>query len=151
VVTGNPVRQTVLDVAETALCRACADEVLRLVVFGGSQGARVFSELMPAVVGELSGAVRRKLEIVQQCRPEDLDAVRAAYRELGVEVELQPFFADMPQRIARSHLVICRSGASTSPSFQSSAARPCWCLCRPRSITTSCAMPRRSRPPEPDG
>jgi UDP-N-acetylglucosamine--N-acetylmuramyl-(pentapeptide) pyrophosphoryl-undecaprenol N-acetylglucosamine transferase len=113
VVTGNPVRQAVLDVADRPYAAPGADEVLRLVVFGGSQGARMFSELMPAVVAELSGAVRRKLEIVQQCRPEDLDAVHAAYRELDVEAELQPFFADMPLRIARSHLVICRSGASS--------------------------------------
>jgi UDP-N-acetylglucosamine--N-acetylmuramyl-(pentapeptide) pyrophosphoryl-undecaprenol N-acetylglucosamine transferase len=113
VVTGNPVRQAVLDLAQAPYSAPAADDVLRLVVFGGSQGARVFSEMMPAVVGELSGAVRRKMEIAQQCRPEDLDAVSAAYRELGVEAELQPFFADMPQRIARCHLVICRSGAST--------------------------------------
>jgi UDP-N-acetylglucosamine--N-acetylmuramyl-(pentapeptide) pyrophosphoryl-undecaprenol N-acetylglucosamine transferase len=113
VVTGNPVRQAVLDVAQTPYAAPAADEVMRLVVFGGSQGARVFSDIMPAIVGELSGAVRRKLEIVQQCRPEDLDAVQAAYRELGVKVELQPFFADMPQHIAKAHLVICRSGAST--------------------------------------
>ncbi|MFW6076510.1 MAG: undecaprenyldiphospho-muramoylpentapeptide beta-N-acetylglucosaminyltransferase [Hyphomicrobiales bacterium] len=113
VVTGNPVRQAVLDVAETPYTAPAADEVMRLVVFGGSQGARVFSELVPAAVAELSGAVCRKLEIVQQCRPEDMDRVQAAYDELGVTVELQPFFADMPQRIANAHLVIGRSGAST--------------------------------------
>jgi UDP-N-acetylglucosamine--N-acetylmuramyl-(pentapeptide) pyrophosphoryl-undecaprenol N-acetylglucosamine transferase len=113
VVTGNPVRQTVLDVAGAPYEAPAADEDFRILVFGGSQGARMFSEIMPAVVGALSGAVRRKLEVVQQCRPEDLEAVRAAYQGLGVEAELQPFFADMPLRIARSHLVICRSGAST--------------------------------------
>jgi UDP-N-acetylglucosamine--N-acetylmuramyl-(pentapeptide) pyrophosphoryl-undecaprenol N-acetylglucosamine transferase len=112
-VTGNPVRRQVLDVADAAYAAPAADEVLRLVVFGGSQGARMFSEIMPAAVAELSGAVRRKLEIVQQCRPEDLERVRAAYDELGVAAELQPFFADMPQRIAHAHLVICRSGASS--------------------------------------
>ena len=112
-VTGNPVRRQVLDVAETPYAAPSADEVLRLVVFGGSQGARMFSEIMPAAVRELSNAVRRKLEIVQQCRPEDLERVRAAYDELGVKAELQPFFADMPQRIAHAHLVICRSGASS--------------------------------------
>jgi UDP-N-acetylglucosamine--N-acetylmuramyl-(pentapeptide) pyrophosphoryl-undecaprenol N-acetylglucosamine transferase len=113
VMTGNPVRQAVLDVAEAPFAAPAPDEALRLLVFGGSQGARMFSEMMPAAVGELSGAVRRKLEIVQQCRPEDLERVRAAYQALGVEVELQPFFTDMPQRIAKAHLVICRSGAST--------------------------------------
>jgi UDP-N-acetylglucosamine--N-acetylmuramyl-(pentapeptide) pyrophosphoryl-undecaprenol N-acetylglucosamine transferase len=112
-VTGNPVRQQVLDVADAPYAAPAADETLRLVVFGGSQGARMFSEIMPATVAELSGAVRRKLEIVQQCRPEDLERVRAAYDELGVKAELQPFFADMPQRIAHAHLVICRSGASS--------------------------------------
>lgn len=112
-VTGNPVRRQVLDVADAPYAAPSADEVLRLVVFGGSQGARMFSEIMPAAVAELSGAVRRKLEIVQQCRPEDLERVRIAYGELGVTAELQPFFADMPQRIAHAHLVICRSGASS--------------------------------------
>jgi UDP-N-acetylglucosamine--N-acetylmuramyl-(pentapeptide) pyrophosphoryl-undecaprenol N-acetylglucosamine transferase len=113
VVTGNPVRRSVRDVAGAPYAAPAADEVLRLVVFGGSQGARVFSQVMPAAVGEMSGAVRRKLEIVQQCRPEDMERVQAAYQKLGVTVELQPFFADMPQRIARAHLVIGRSGAST--------------------------------------
>jgi UDP-N-acetylglucosamine--N-acetylmuramyl-(pentapeptide) pyrophosphoryl-undecaprenol N-acetylglucosamine transferase len=112
-VTGNPVRRQVLDVADSPYAAPAADEVLRLVVFGGSQGARMFSDIMPAAVAELSGAVRRKLEIVQQCRPEDLERVRAAYDELEVTAELQPFFADMPQRIAHAHLVICRSGASS--------------------------------------
>jgi UDP-N-acetylglucosamine--N-acetylmuramyl-(pentapeptide) pyrophosphoryl-undecaprenol N-acetylglucosamine transferase len=83
------------------------------VVFGGSQGARFFSELMPLVVGEMPIALRRHLAIVQQCRLEDLPSVRAAYNRLGIEAELQPFFPDMPQRIAESHLVICRSGASS--------------------------------------
>ena len=113
VATGNPVRQAVLDVANAPFSEPAADEALRILVFGGSQGARVFSELVPTAVAELSGAVRRKLEIVQQCRPEDLERVGAAYRDLGVEVELQPFFADMPKRIAHAHLVIGRSGAST--------------------------------------
>jgi UDP-N-acetylglucosamine--N-acetylmuramyl-(pentapeptide) pyrophosphoryl-undecaprenol N-acetylglucosamine transferase len=107
------VRQAVLDLANAPYAAPAADEVLRILVFGGSQGARVFSDLMPAAVAELSGAVRRKLEIVQQCRPEDLERVGAAYRDIGVEAELQPFFADMPKRIARAHLVIGRSGAST--------------------------------------
>lgn len=113
VATGNPVRQTVLDVANASYSAPAADETFRILVFGGSQGARIFAEIMPAAVAELSGAVRRKVEIVQQCRPEDLERVGAAYRDLGVEVELQPFFADMPRRIAHAHLVIGRSGAST--------------------------------------
>jgi UDP-N-acetylglucosamine--N-acetylmuramyl-(pentapeptide) pyrophosphoryl-undecaprenol N-acetylglucosamine transferase len=113
VVTGNPVRQDVLDAAARAYTPPDPEAHFRLVVFGGSQGARFFSELMPGVIEEMPKAVRRRLAIVQQCRPEDLDGVRRAYGRLEVEAELQPFFADMPQRIADSHLVICRSGASS--------------------------------------
>lgn len=113
VVTGNPVRQSVLDAAARPYTPPDPEDPFRLVVFGGSQGARFFSELMPGVIEEMPKAVRRRLAIVQQCRPEDLDDVRRAYDRLAVEAELQPFFADMPQRIAESHLVICRSGASS--------------------------------------
>jgi len=69
--------------------------------------------MMPKVFGELSGAITKKLSIVQQCRPEDIDGVRAQYEKLGLKFELQAFFSDMPKRIANAHLVIGRSGAST--------------------------------------
>src|SRR4029079_16636154 len=88
-------------------------EPFRLVVFGGSQGARFMSDLVPPAVAALPEEGRRRLSIVQQCRPEDIDRVRAAYATMGVSAELQPFFRDMPQRIAAGHLVVCRSGAST--------------------------------------
>lgn len=113
VVTGNPVRKAVLEFAATPYTAAAAGEAFRLVVFGGSQGARFLSELMPVVVSELPQAIRRTLSISQQCRPEDLEGVRQSYERLGIEAELQPFFDDMPARIAQSHLVICRSGASS--------------------------------------
>ena len=82
-------------------------------MFGGSQGARFFAELMPEVIGHLPHAVRRTLTVVQQCRPEDMKSVSADYERLNVKVQLAPFFADMPKRIAAAHLVMCRSGAST--------------------------------------
>ncbi|MEJ0097794.1 MAG: undecaprenyldiphospho-muramoylpentapeptide beta-N-acetylglucosaminyltransferase [Bauldia sp.] len=111
--TGNPVRPAVLAAAATPYPERTAVDPFRLLVFGGSQGARVFSDLMPAAVALLPEDARRRLTIVQQCRPEDIGRVRQSYDLLGIAAELAPFFADMPQRIAASHLVVCRSGAST--------------------------------------
>jgi UDP-N-acetylglucosamine--N-acetylmuramyl-(pentapeptide) pyrophosphoryl-undecaprenol N-acetylglucosamine transferase len=112
VFTGNPVRAKVL--AEGAVPYVPPGEgPFRLVVFGGSQGARFFAEFMPDVIRALPAEIVRTLSIVQQCRPEDLEQVRQAYAELGVASELSPFFDDMPKRIANAHLIVCRSGAST--------------------------------------
>ena len=111
--TGNPVREVVLEHHSSSYVPPVADGPFRLVVFGGSQGARFFAELMPEVVRALPKAVTRTLKLMQQCRPEDLDKVKAGYASLGVEAELAPFFQDMPKRIADAHLIICRSGAST--------------------------------------
>ncbi len=111
--TGNPVRSIVMNQWDMPYDPPAADETFNLLVFGGSQGARFFSETMPKVVAELPKAVRRKLRIVQQCRAEDLDEVQAAYDALGQKATLAPFFADLPKHIASSHLVICRAGAST--------------------------------------
>ncbi|PLX36492.1 MAG: undecaprenyldiphospho-muramoylpentapeptide beta-N-acetylglucosaminyltransferase [Hyphomicrobiales bacterium] len=111
--TGNPVRPAVLDVAAMPYDMPAADGPFKLLVFGGSQGARFFSEILPDAIAKLPEAARARLKLVQQCRPEDLDAVKSQYDALGLEVELAPFFTDLPARIAGSHLVICRSGAST--------------------------------------
>ncbi|MBB5753021.1 undecaprenyldiphospho-muramoylpentapeptide beta-N-acetylglucosaminyltransferase [Prosthecomicrobium pneumaticum] len=113
VMTGNPVRLAVRDAAEAPYPSTAPGEPLRLVVFGGSQGARFFSELLPAALGLLSAGERARLKLVQQCRPEDLEGVRKAYREQGVSAELGPFFRDLPRRIAGAHLVLSRSGAGT--------------------------------------
>ncbi|WP_018183522.1 undecaprenyldiphospho-muramoylpentapeptide beta-N-acetylglucosaminyltransferase [Kaistia granuli] len=109
--TGNPVRQAVIDASRVAY--PAETGALKLVIFGGSQGARFFSDLLPEALGQLDADRRARLSIVQQCRPEDLERVRSAYGVLGIEAELAPFFKDMPARIADSHLVISRSGAST--------------------------------------
>ncbi len=111
--TGNPVRPAVIEASRIAYDAPAAGQPLRLVVFGGSQGARFFSDVMPEALALLAPEERQRLVIVQQCRPEDMERVRAAYVPLGVAAELAPFFRDMPQRIAASHLVLCRSGAST--------------------------------------
>jgi UDP-N-acetylglucosamine--N-acetylmuramyl-(pentapeptide) pyrophosphoryl-undecaprenol N-acetylglucosamine transferase len=113
VITGNPVRTLVMAEQASPYPEIGVEQPFNLLVFGGSQGARFFAEFMPKVVAELPRAVRKTLHVTQQCRPEDIDAVRAAYGTLDFSFDLQPFFSDMPKRIASSHLVICRSGAST--------------------------------------
>ncbi len=109
---GNPVRDAVIASVQPYSAPA-PGKPFRLLVFGGSQGARVFSDLIPGALSELSEDRRRRLRIVQQARPEDLDATRAAYRGMKVEAEVEPFFTDMGERLAAAHLVICRAGAST--------------------------------------
>ena len=111
--TGNPVRPAVREAAATPYPARAAGEPFRLLVFGGSQGARFMSDLLPPAAEALAEADRRLLRVTQQCRPEDMERVAAAYRALGVEADLQPFFRDLPARIATSHLVVARSGAST--------------------------------------
>jgi len=113
VLTGNPVRDRVRAAAGRPYPALSADTQIRLVVFGGSQGARVFADLVPAAITLLPTALRGRLLVVQQCRTEDLDRVAEAYRQAKVNVELAAFFDDLPERIAGSHLVVARSGAST--------------------------------------
>lgn len=113
VVTGNPVRPTIIEAARTPYAVPKADGEFLLLVFGGSQGAQFFSEAIPPAVAALPESERRRLKITQQARSEDEAAVRKAYATLGVEAEIAPFFNDMAARLAAAHLVISRSGAST--------------------------------------
>jgi UDP-N-acetylglucosamine--N-acetylmuramyl-(pentapeptide) pyrophosphoryl-undecaprenol N-acetylglucosamine transferase len=111
--TGNPVRPAVLDAAHYGYPPLLKGGKLRLLVFGGSQGARVMSDVVPAAIERLPKEFYPQLVIAQQAREEDLLRVRSHYARLLVNVEVQPFFKDMPRRIADAHLVIARSGAST--------------------------------------
>jgi len=113
VYTGNPVRPEVVALAGAPYETPRADGSLHLLVFGGSQGARALSEIVPAAIAMLPAQMRSRLDVVQQCRPEDLEAVRGTYSECGVTAELAPFFNDLPARMAKAHLVIGRSGAGT--------------------------------------
>jgi UDP-N-acetylglucosamine--N-acetylmuramyl-(pentapeptide) pyrophosphoryl-undecaprenol N-acetylglucosamine transferase len=83
------------------------------LILGGSQGARVFSDVVPAAIAMLGQDLRARLDVVQQCRAEDLERVEAHYRSIGVAADLASYFADVPVRLAAAHLVIGRSGAST--------------------------------------
>ena len=112
-VTGNPVRDRVRVASTTPYPQLTEDGPIRLVVFGGSQGAKALSDIVPAAIGKIPESIRHRLQIVQQCRVEDLDRVAEVYRQAKVNVELAAFFDDLPERMARCHLVIGRSGAST--------------------------------------
>jgi UDP-N-acetylglucosamine--N-acetylmuramyl-(pentapeptide) pyrophosphoryl-undecaprenol N-acetylglucosamine transferase len=110
--TGNPVRPMVLEAAKLAY-PALEGGILRLLVTGGSQGARIMSDIVPAAIELIPDAARHRLVVIQQARGEDLSRVRATYTRLGIKAEVESFFNDLPLRIARSHLVIGRAGAST--------------------------------------
>jgi UDP-N-acetylglucosamine--N-acetylmuramyl-(pentapeptide) pyrophosphoryl-undecaprenol N-acetylglucosamine transferase len=111
-VVGNPVRPALAALAGQPYAGAGAGGI-RLLVTGGSLGARVFADVVPAAVAALPDALRARLIVTQQCRAEDLERVRAAYAGTGIPVELSPFFSDMPRRLATAHLVVARAGAST--------------------------------------
>jgi UDP-N-acetylglucosamine--N-acetylmuramyl-(pentapeptide) pyrophosphoryl-undecaprenol N-acetylglucosamine transferase len=110
--TGNPVRPMVIDARRIAF-PDCSAGKLRVLVTGGSQGARIFSDVVPAAFELMPEGARQKLFIVHQARAEDEERVRETYRCLGVDAEVRPFFFDLPGRIAQAHLVIARAGAST--------------------------------------
>jgi UDP-N-acetylglucosamine--N-acetylmuramyl-(pentapeptide) pyrophosphoryl-undecaprenol N-acetylglucosamine transferase len=109
---GNPVRAAVADAARPYVAPA-AGGPFNLFVFGGSQGARVFSGLIPGALAELLEEKRGRVRIVQQARPEDIDATRSTLAGMGVVAEVAPFFDNMGERLAAAHLVISRAGAST--------------------------------------
>jgi UDP-N-acetylglucosamine--N-acetylmuramyl-(pentapeptide) pyrophosphoryl-undecaprenol N-acetylglucosamine transferase len=111
--TGNPVRPMVIAAAATPYPALSADGLFRLLVFGGSQGARIMSEIVPAAIEHLDPALRVRLLVAQQARGEDLAEVRAAYGRFHISAEVAPFFPDLPARIAAAHLIVSRSGAST--------------------------------------
>jgi UDP-N-acetylglucosamine--N-acetylmuramyl-(pentapeptide) pyrophosphoryl-undecaprenol N-acetylglucosamine transferase len=111
--TGNPVRPAVIEAAATPYPALATDGPLQLLVFGGSQGARVMAEIVPPAIGRLDQSLRRRLRIVQQARAEDLEQVRAQYAGFGVAADVAPFFSDLPARMAGAHVIVSRSGAST--------------------------------------
>lgn len=111
--TGMPVRPAVAALRDSPYPALDETTPISLLVLGGSQGARVLSEVVPQALTALPESLRHRIRISQQCRPEDLDGVRAAYEGTGIDATLDTFFTDVPQRIAAAHLVIARAGAST--------------------------------------
>jgi UDP-N-acetylglucosamine--N-acetylmuramyl-(pentapeptide) pyrophosphoryl-undecaprenol N-acetylglucosamine transferase len=110
---GNPVRPEVMALRDQEYPAFTADGLFRVLVTGGSQGARVLSEVVPDGLSMLPPALRSRLQVTQQCRAEDLDAVRARYASHGIPAELGTYFEDMQARLADAHLFIGRAGAST--------------------------------------
>jgi len=111
--TGNPVRDAIAAVRELPYTAPQAAGPFRLLVLGGSQGARIFSEIIPAALIQLPPEFRTCIRLTQQCRPEDLDRVRAIYRDSGIAADLAAFIEDVPALLASTHLCIARAGAST--------------------------------------
>ncbi len=111
-IVGMPVRDAVLEEVTPYQTRSRAD-AFSLLVFGGSQGARIFADVVPAALAGLPQAHRARLKLVQQVREEDMQRVHAVYADAGIDAELGTFFSDLPRRMANAHLVVGRAGAST--------------------------------------
>jgi UDP-N-acetylglucosamine--N-acetylmuramyl-(pentapeptide) pyrophosphoryl-undecaprenol N-acetylglucosamine transferase len=113
VLTGNPVRSAFRAVRERAYAAPSPTEAIHVLVLGGSQGARILSEVIPQALIAMPVALRARLRVSQQCRPEDLARVRDLYAEGAITAELAPFFTDVAERLGGAHLCIARAGAST--------------------------------------
>ncbi len=112
-VTGNPVRAAIRAVRDLPFPDIAEGGPVHLLVTGGSQGARLFGEVIPAAIAGLAPELRARLRIVQQAREEQVEAVRKAYADAAVQAVVEPFFSDMQARLAQAHIVLARAGAST--------------------------------------
>jgi UDP-N-acetylglucosamine--N-acetylmuramyl-(pentapeptide) pyrophosphoryl-undecaprenol N-acetylglucosamine transferase len=110
---GNPVREEVMGLRDAPFPPFTDESLLRILVTGGSQGARVLSEVVPDGLAMLPTALRSRLQVIQQCRAEDIDTVRNRYASHGIPAELATYFENMAERLAGAHLFIGRAGAST--------------------------------------
>jgi UDP-N-acetylglucosamine--N-acetylmuramyl-(pentapeptide) pyrophosphoryl-undecaprenol N-acetylglucosamine transferase len=110
---GTPMRPAILAAAAVKFASPEPTGPLRLLVVGGSQGARVMADIVPGAIQRLEPALWNRLVLTQQVREEDMARVRAVYDRLKINTELAPFFSDLPARLASSHLVVSRSGAGT--------------------------------------
>lgn len=111
--SGNPVRARFRPLAAQPYAVPVAGEPFRLLVLGGSLGARVFSTVVPEAIARLPSPLQQRFQIVQQCRAEDLDGVQQRYKTLGIRHQVMPFMHDVPEQLVKAHLVIARAGAST--------------------------------------
>ncbi len=110
---GNPVREAVLELRTMGYPPVSDDSVFRLLVTGGSQGASIFADIVPDALALMPLGFRQRLQVTQQCRPEDIDRVRASYAAHGIPADLATYIEDMPSKLNWAHLVIGRAGAST--------------------------------------
>jgi len=110
---GTPMRPAILSAAATTYAAPETNGPFRLLVVGGSQGARIMSDIVPGAIERLEPALWSRLILTQQVREEDMTRVRAIYDKLKIQAELAPFFPDLPARLASNHLIVSRSGAGT--------------------------------------
>jgi UDP-N-acetylglucosamine--N-acetylmuramyl-(pentapeptide) pyrophosphoryl-undecaprenol N-acetylglucosamine transferase len=120
---GNPVRESVARLGTMPFPEFDETAPLKILITGGSQGATVLGSVVPDALGMLQPKLRHRLQVVQQCRPDDIEAVRNRYAALNIPAELLTYIEDMPDRIAEAHLVIARAGASTIAEL-TAAGRP---------------------------
>ena len=123
ILVGNPVREAIAKLGEVPFPQFDDYAPFKILVTGGSQGATVLSKVVPEGLGLLSPSLRLRLQVMQQCRPDDIDQVRTRYSELGIPAELMTYIEDMPAKLAEAHLIIARSGASTVAEL-TAAGRP---------------------------
>ena len=117
-VVGNPTRPATLVGRARRYTAPTGDGPVRLLVLGGSQGAEVFSQVVPRALSLLPAHLRARLRVAQQCRSESLTEAQRLFQEAGVSTDVAPFFHDAATRIAEAHVVICRAGASTVAELQ---------------------------------
>ena len=120
---GNPVRASVLERAGAGYIPP-GDYPMSVLVIGGSQGARILSDVIPAAIAALPDALRRNIRVAHQARDEDEQRVAQFYAEAGIDAEVEPFFRDVPRRMSEAQLVISRAGASSIADI-SVIGRPC--------------------------
>ena len=111
--TGNPVRSEISEIGQKAYSALSSEGKLNILVFGGSQGAQILSHVVPRAIASLSGNLKSRLTLTQQCRPEDLDQAQNIYDAANIQTNLQPYFNNMPELLSAANLVIARAGAST--------------------------------------
>ncbi len=110
-VVGNPVRPDIRALYDQPY--PAIDPIIRILVTGGSQGAKILSETVPQALALLPVSLRINLHVEQQTRADQIDMATKIYREAEIDAEVAPFFSDMAERLHRAHIVIGRAGAST--------------------------------------
>ena len=121
--TGNPVRSAIAALGAQPYAAPGQGDAINLLIVGGSQGARVFNDLMPAALCALPEDIKARLKLSQQVPGTELEGLQSGYRECGIDAELRSFFDDMPQRLKSAHLLVSRAGASTIAEL-AAAGRP---------------------------
>lgn len=113
IMTGNPVRPKIANIHEKLYIPPSVSGAFRIFVMGGSQGAKIFSEVIPRAISKLSEAQQKRLHIVQQARPEYIEQTQKSYQDHGINAVVHSFFEDVDLQLEHCHLFIGRSGAST--------------------------------------